>query len=373
MSGTVTSLQVYVDGVMKYQANGGSVDTYVSLPAGSHYLVLQGWNQYGQYEKSGGVTFKVGGTSSGVSVSSPSSGSTVGSPVKVAATATMSGTVTTMQVYVDGVLKFQGSGNTVNTYVSVGTGYHTAVVQSWNNYGQYSKSAPIGFNVNSTSSGDTGAPASANTYWNIDQMAGWESCDQCSGPGGTGSSVPYSMSQYQGSPSMDGKSAVYWIGTGKAYSSALWWKQLGANAGVSHFQYDTYFYYTDPTAAQALEFDLNQSVGGYKYIFGTQCNIHGTGQWDIWDNVNATWRATGISCPAPPTYKWNHVVWEFERVGGKLHFISVTLNGVKRYIDKYYAPTRVNASELNVAFQMDGNYQQKSYKVWLDKLTLRAW
>jgi hypothetical protein len=29
--------------------------------------------------------------------------------------------------------------------------------------------------------------------------------------------------------------------------------------------------------------------------------------------------------------------------------------------------------ELNIAFQMDGNYAQTPYKVWLDKATLKAW
>jgi hypothetical protein len=49
------------------------------------------------------------------------------------------------------------------------------------------------------------------------------------------------------------------------------------------------------------------------------------------------------------------------------------LNGNKSYINRYYAPRASSASELNVAFQMDGNYAATSYKVWLDKVTLTAW
>lgn len=373
MSGTVTALQVYVDGNKLYQTSNSSVDTYLSLGSGSHYLVLQSWNQYGQYEKSAGTSFNVSSTSTGVTVTAPTSGSTVSSSVAVKASATMSGTITTMQVYVDGNKLYQGTGSTVNTTLSnITSGSHQIVVQSWNSAGQYLKSAAVSFTVGSTTT-TTNPPSGSTVYSNIDQMSGWSSCDACAGIGGSGPTVPYSMTQYQSSPSMDGSSAMFWLGTGTAYANALWWKQLGANAGVSHFVYDTYFYYTDAGAPQSLEFDLNQSVGGYKYIFGTQCSVRGDHSWDIWDNVNAKWSSTGVACPAPPTYQWNHLVWEFERVNGQLHFISLTLNGNKSYINRYYAPRSSSASELNVAFQMDGNNTATSYKVWLDKVTLTAW
>ncbi len=372
MSGTITALQVYVDGNKLYQTSSSSVDTYLTLGSGSHYLVLQSWNSSGQYEKSAGVSFNVSSTT-GVTVSSPTPGSTVASPVAVSASATMSGTVTTMQVYVDGNKLYQGSGSTVNTSLSnVGAGSHQLVVQSWNSAGQYLKSATITFSV-STSSTITPPPSGSTVYGNIDQTTGWQNCGACAGIGGSGPVVPFSLTQNQASPSMDGNSAMFWLGTGTAYAQALWWKQLGANAGVSHFIYDTYFYYTDANAPQALEFDVNQSVGGYKYIFGTQCAIRGSHTWEVWDNVNVKWSSTGVACPAPPTYQWNHLTWELERVNGQLHFISLTLNGVKSYINRYYAPRASSASELNVAFQMDGNYAAMSYKVWLDKITLTAW
>ena len=80
-------------------------------------------------------------------------------------------------------------------------------------------------------------------------------------------------------------------------SNALWWKQLGANSAVSNFQYDLYFYLKNPSAAQALEFDVNQSLNGYKYIFGTECNLRGTyaGYWRVYDSVTH-WQNTGVAC-----------------------------------------------------------------------------
>jgi hypothetical protein len=374
MTGTVTVMQIYVDNIKLYQASGSAVDTYLTLATGSHNLVLQSWNSAGQYSKSSGIAFTVSGTSAipAVNVSSPAAGSSVSSPFAVHASSSQSGTIVAMQVYVDGNKLYEGSGTTVNTTIgNVATGSHQLTVQSWNSAGQYLKSSSINFSVASSST--TTPPTSSTVYSNIDQMSGWQNCGACAGIGGNGPVIPFSMTQNQSSPSMDGNSALFWLGTGTAYSQALWWKQLGANASVSHFIYDSYFYYTDANAPQALEFDLNQSLGGYKYIFGTQCAVRGSHTWEIWDNVNIKWSSTGVACAAPPTYQWNHLTWEFERVNGQLHFVALTLNGNKSYINRYFAPRASSASELNVAFQMDGNYAGTSYKVWLDKVTLTAW
>jgi hypothetical protein len=180
------------------------------------------------------------------------------------------------------------------------------------------------------------------------------------------------LTQYVGSPSIDGKAAHFWIGGKTPFGDALWWKELGANANASHFLYDLYFYYTNAGAPQALEFDGNQTVGGRKYIFGTQCNV-AAGQWDVWNTAGAAWVHTGIACAAPPTNNWNHLVLEFERVNGQTHFIAVTLNGNKSYINRYFNSKAWSGSELNVAFQMDETSRGTNYDVWLDKVNLSAW
>jgi hypothetical protein len=282
-----------------------------------------------------------------------------------------------MQIY-DGVTKkYQVSGSKIDTNLSLASGAHSITIKVWNSAGQSSYTKET-INVTGSGGSDTGSsttsiPSGAKVYSSVDQMSGWSHCSSCAGIGGAGSVVPYSMSQNQSSPSMDGRATMFYLGGGKAYSDALWWKQLGPNPAVSHLVYDTYFYYTNAGAPQSLEFDVNQALNGFKYIFGTQCSIRGSHTWDVWDNVNKRWRSTGIGCSSLPTYKWNHLVWELERTGGKLHFISVTLNGVKHYVNRYYSPRASSTKELNIAFQMDGNYKQTPYKVWLDKTTLKAW
>jgi hypothetical protein len=212
----------------------------------------------------------------------------------------------------------------------------------------------------------------ATTKSDIEKMSGWASCSVCAGPGGSGAAIPHSLTQGISSPSMGGKSAQYSIGGSAPYGSALWWKQLGADSDAHNFQYDVYYYLKNPGASQALEFDVNQSVGGKKFIFGTQCNI-ASHSYDVY-SVVSHWVHTGIACSTPEAYKWNHVTLEFQRTsGGHVNFVSVTINGSKKYINKMYSPEASGVDELNVAFQMDGNKYMTNYDAWLENVSLKYW
>lgn len=216
------------------------------------------------------------------------------------------------------------------------------------------------------------ASAGTTNYTNL-QKSKWSSCSVCAGAGGSGSSAPYSQTLYISSPSLSGSSSRFFLGGSNNYSNALWWKQVGANSSAHNFKYDLYFYLKNPGAAQSLEFDVNQSVGGHKYIFGTQCNIKGTGTWDVY-SVTYHWKSTGIPCHQPTAYKWHHLTWQFQRTSsGNVKFVSVTLDGNTHYVNRTYSPKSSSVSELNAAFQMDGDRYQTDYYVWLDKVTLTAW
>src|SRR5208337_2825072 len=134
-----------------------------------------------------------------------------------------------------------------------------------------------------------------------------------------------------------------------------------------------YFYYTNPSAPQSLEFDVNQTVNGKWFIFGTQCSMRSSHQWQVWDASAASWKSTGVACAAPKPYVWNHLTWEFQRVSGKVRFVSLTFNGLKHYINRSYAPRTGGSDQLNVAFQMDMNSSATAYQVWLDKVSLSVW
>lgn len=307
-----------------------------------------------------------------ITITSPSTGTSATSPVHVVASATSSNAITTMKIYVDNVEKYSVNAAKIDTSVSMSAGSHYLVVQSWDSKGTVQKQ-PMTVTVSSTTSGST-IPSNATYYNDIDQMTAWASCDGCAGRGGAGPDAIYSMTQNVSSPSQDGKAAEFFLGGSNPYSAALWWKQLGGNSAVRNFVYDLYFYVKNPSASQALEFDVNQSLGGQKFIFGTQCDYKDHKDWDVWDTAGHAWIKTGIPCTAPQAYTWNHLVLEFQRTtGGKASFLAVTLNGKKSYINRSYYPQSSGVNELNTAFQMDGNGSMTDYSVWVDKIRLIAW
>jgi hypothetical protein len=213
------------------------------------------------------------------------------------------------------------------------------------------------------------------TFTHIEQMAPWDSCSVCAGAGGTGTSAVHWQAQFQATPSLSGASSEFYFGGTSPYSSALWWEQLGPLPTASHFIYDLQFYVTDINAPQALEFDVNQGLNSKKYIFGTECDLRGTykGYWRVWD-ATLHWTNTGVACAGITANAWHHLKWELERTsGGHTHFIAVTVDGVRRVVNRYYNPIDSSTQELNVAFQTDGNKYPNQFSVWLDNVTLTAW
>lgn len=207
----------------------------------------------------------------------------------------------------------------------------------------------------------------------IEQMSGWQSCSSCAGKGGTGATAYHYLQQGVTSPAMSGTSAKAHLGASTAYAAALWWKQLGANDAKTHFVYNLYFYLKSPSYSQALEFDVNHSNGHKKFIFGTQCNIKGGAVWDVYDPAGRAWRHTSIHCGAPSAFKWHHLTWEVYRDSAKVHYVSVTVDGVKHYINRSYYGRSSSVHEINVAFQMDADRYHHAYDTWLDSMSLKYW
>jgi len=357
----IAAMRVYVDNNSVLLVYSNNVDTYLPMGTGSHYVVISAWdNAGGVYTQA--LNISVSGGSGVVAVSSPTQGQSAGSPSHFIASSTPpdQNPITAMQIYVDGQLDYTTGSNQLDTYVNLSTGTHHAVVKSWNTAGQ-NFSQSLDFTVSSNAG--TG-------YYNINRLGGWDSCNACAGAGGSGPPVSYSMTQGVAWPSLDGQSAQFWLGGGIPYAGALWWKQLTPQPAASHFTYDLYFYYQNAGAPQALEFDVNQFVGGPRYIFGTECNFRETGTWRVWDTTNVHWINTGIPC-SPSANNWNHLTWQLQRNGdGSYTFVGVTLNGQNSAVNQTYWPIPQSGDELNAAVQLDSNYAGVDYSVWVDEIGL---
>ena len=301
-----------------------------------------------------------------VTVSSPASGSTTTSPVHFVASASSGYPVSSMMIYVDNKAVYTVYKGSLDTYVSMGAGSHSIAVKSWDSTGAIAVKT-FGIAVNAAAS-----TTSTNGYYGVEHMSGWQVCSNCAGTSGQQDATSW-FKQGVGSPSMDGSSMQFFIGGSTPYRNALWFKGFGPN-GSQHFVYDVFFYLTNPSVAEALEFDINQYIGGKQYIFGHQCSPQWSKTWDTWNQVTGHWESTGIACPVFPAYKWNHVMIEVERtLDQKLHFVAITYNGVKNYVNRYRSSNGSSWNGFSVDFQMDGDYAQHNYSAWLDKMNIDYW
>jgi hypothetical protein len=80
-------------------------------------------------------------SATGVTICSPTAGSTLGSPVHFTAAAKSIHPITTMRIYIDNVSKFSASASSINTSLALAAGTHAVVVQAWDSSGAIFKSS----------------------------------------------------------------------------------------------------------------------------------------------------------------------------------------------------------------------------------------
>jgi len=381
----VASMGIYVNNVLKYVVNGASLNTYMTFSPGTYNnTVVEEWDYCG------GATYTTVAitvtNNTGVWVMKPANNGTVTSPVNYMATSnttTCSKGVASMGVYINNVLTFVSQGNTLNTNLSFNPGSYSTVVEEWDYCGGASYT-PVHITV-------TGG--SNSTLYNIQASGGWASYGElpptygiCSWPCG---GVTWSMTQHVTSPSKSGNATQFNLGGTTPYSDALFTNPIiGQNSTqgipdsnhtllptLHNFTYDAYFYTTQLSLSQVLEFDISMYFNGLSLIWGNQCRIAGGNEWDIWDNVNAKWVSTGASC-YPLNNGWNHVTIQVQRESNNyLLFQSITLNGVQTNINQSFPPGSAPSGwwGITVNYQMDGNYKQSAYSTYLDDFNFIYW
>ncbi len=304
-----------------------------------------------------------------MTVTTPSPGASVQSPVEVKVSTQAAVPIFNTRVYVDGISVFFTFLGTLDQFFWMPNGSHTIEIVSEDQSGYISTQT---FSVNVTSQN----PGLSQ----IQNMNGWINCSSvlatgavCAAGLGTAKSA---LEQSQSQPSLSGSSSAKFSleGGTKPYSNALYWIPLGGSSSVSHFTYDLWFYVDNGQATKALEFDVNQTFGGTRWTWGSECNFNADGKWDIWDDADGVWVPTSIPCTYFPSNTWIHLVWTLERVGNQIHYISLAVGDQTYNVDTYYtAQPKWYADEIDVAFQMDGNWEQEPYNVWLDQVTLNAY
>ncbi len=373
--------------VLVYFTQGAKLNALLNLNSGVYNTVVEEWDNCGGASVAP-VTITVGGSAQ-VMVSAPHSNATVSPLVQYVASASSSCPkgVAAMGIYTaPGVLAYATQGDRLNTLLTLSPGVYNTVVEEWDNCGGASV-APIVINVG-------GAP-NGGVFSDLQkQPSGWTGYallpplyDICNSCASSGPQTTWAMTQNIASPSLSGHATRMDIGGQTIYSDMLWNNHLigdfssqglpDSNRAIvpnlHNFVYDVYFYASDLNSPQALEFDINQFVGGNSYIWGHECRIGGGHEWDIWDNPGQTWIPTGIACNPVPS-AWNHLILQVQRTSdNQLLFQSITLNGVTSILNHYESPTPTTWYGVTINYQQDGNFAQTPYSIWLDNLKFAYW
>jgi hypothetical protein len=377
----VASMGVYVNNQLLTVVNGASLNASLPLAPGNYNTVVQEWDYCGGSTYTP-LTITVT-NQTGVWVVSPANNSEVPPTANYVATAT-TGTcakgVASTGVYVDGDLAYVANSASLNTNLSLTGGAHNTVVQEWDYCGG-SAYTPIAVTV-------------AGAFTNLQASAGWagfgqgpplfNDCNPC------GPQITFSMQQGIKSPSLDGNATRFNIGGNgsQPYWDVLFTNHLigdGSSQGMPdsnhtltpslhNFSYDVYFFGSNLQLAEALEFDFNQFFDGMSFIWGHNCYLAGNNVWQLWDNPNARWVSTNIPCN-PLSDQWNHLTIQVERTAdNQLWYKTITLNGVTNNVNVYNNPGAAPGwYGITVNFQLDGNWEQSPYSVYLDKLTYSYW
>jgi len=326
--------------------------------------------------------WKAGSNDFPLSLANPLTNTTVTSPVNVIANATPKNPIFFMRVYVDQLAVYYTFDSSINTQIFLSSGAHTLTVMAEDRQG-YISATPLQITVSGQATSTNGQTVISS----IQNMPGWQSCGAlfptgsgrdgqiCAAGGGTPNST---MTQNISSPSMDGSSAKFSMAPVSSndcphYCNMLYFNPVAGGDNVSHFVYDLYFYVDNPNAPQALEFDVNQTFGGQRWVWGSECSFDGSGFWDIWNDVTG-WQPTTIPCKPFAANTWIHLVWKVERVGSQVHYISLTVGDQTYNVDTYYPNQQGwTLEEIDNAFQMDLNGNGVPYNVWLDQVNLTAY
>jgi hypothetical protein len=366
---------------LAYTTNGASLNTSLNFNPGTYNVVVTEWDNCGGSTTAAVTIYVKSGGQSGVYVTSPANNSTVGSPTNFVATATSSCSagVSSMGIYTaPNQLAYVVNGASLNTSLALAPGTYNATVQEWDRCGG-AATTPVKITV-----------ASGKTFWNIHGGGGWNGYAQqppnysdCIGCTPSGPGTTWAMYQGNKSITVSGSSTQHNIGGNMPYSDVLWNNHLIGDLSSQglpdsnhtlvptyhDFTYDVWFYSSNLNVSEALEFDINQFFNGMGFTWGHECRVEGGHEWDIWDNTHYKWIPTGIACN-PLLNAWNHLTIQVSRTASnQLLYKTITLNGVSHTLNWTYAPFPAPGWwGITVNYQMDGDFKQTPYTVYIDKL-----
>jgi len=391
----IAKWQVAVDSKVVWQQTGSQPSIAQSIPisAGQHQITATATNSSGD-SGSSSVSATISSSAAAgyapvLSVSlQPISSS---SPATVTAVAQGPQPLTGWALYVDGNLvdKQNTSAATFTEPVQMTTGKHQVLARVWDSTGSYATATATADITASTASSTSGSlipmpPSSAQTWNKVEEKHGWSDCGACAGnPSGTGPKGNYWFKQGVTSPSLDGNSMETYIGGWVPWADNVFAYHFGPQNWANHILYTVHFLWNAPKTrgadgayvVQAVEFDSYFFSGGFKYLFGTQCDYAG-GYWGIWNGPDNKWQNTSLKCEKFPPNQWHTITWYGERDQNtkKVHFVALSVDGSQSKVDSWMdAVGSGSTDDSGIQFQQDSDRYGSPWNAWIDQVSLTIW
>lgn len=315
-----------------------------------------------------------------VTITAPAANASVTSPFQVSASAKSTHPITTFRIYLDNTSVYSVSAATINTSLAASSGSHVLVLQAWDSSGTVLKASRT-ITVTTVSSPPpsptpTPSPTPKPIVLNeIQQATGWQTCGTCGDSGGDGALASYSMIRGITFPTLSGSSAEFKIGGTQPYANGYWYinHQAPTKAFSSlRYEFDLYIPSGMENAPQAIEFEVQQKLGGRIYNFAWQA-VYPGGRWRVFNYTTRVWEDSGLAFVRFTAATWHHIIAEFHDDSAThiAYHDALTIDGVRHplKITHLGTPTSTGTKFTN-AFQLDLNGSATDYKVYVDNMKI---
>lgn len=319
----------------------------------------------------------------GVTVSSPGSGDTVGSPFSLSASASPCSNqpISAMGYSLDNSTSTTIVHSTyVSAKVSTSTGSHTLHVKSWGNQGAVCVTDVAIKVTSSTTVSALYIPSGAISNSSLQLLSNWKAVKDAATSGSASGTTGI-----VGSPARSSGGTRAFVTNFTSNGGMRYHVSFGDDTQSTHFVYDAWVYLTSSASTIAnIEMDMNQVMpNGQTVIYGFQCDGW-SNTWDYTANTGTpqsprdTWKHSGVYCnPRAWTRNvWHHVQIEYSRDStGHVTYSAVTFDGARHAINATvlsafalgWSPT------LLTNFQVDGYGASGSNTIYLSDLKITRW
>lgn len=203
------------------------------------------------------------------------------------------------------------------------------------------------------------------TLSNLDADAGWEQPGNVGNDNAVGPSTATTMTASHG--------ALFTIKGNGPYANAYWLKRCGSFE-ATEFEYALNVMFptaADIKACQALEFEMQQSVGGKLFNMAWQLDFV-TKTCRPFNYAATAWEVSGIPLPLFEPGKFVSLVSTFSRQDSVGIHKALSINGYCYPVNLSHPLTeKASGDYFNVALQMDTNSNGDAYSVCA-KMDVRA-